>query len=415
MIKIFKKIGKYFLITFIGLFLTANAFIILSGRFYLYKGVANTYMMGRKGPSIYDKDIFANSELKSTNPKPLNEHEKFNSQHIPKDFEAYLERYDTRAFLVMSKDSLLYEQYWDKHSEETLSNSFSVAKTVVALLVGIAIEEGKIKNLDEPVANYLSEFEGEELESITIRHLLTMSSGLDWSESGADPLSDNAESYYGWNLRNQVTNQKLINKPGETFRYQSGNSQLLAFIVEKATGEDLTHYAQKKIWSKIGASSDAFWSLDKENGDEKAFCCMYATARDFLKIGQLLLNEGKVGDEQVVPTWYYEEMIRPADIKMENGVKNQSYGLHLWTYFGMTNPVQYCRGILGQYIITIPEEDLLIIRLGTKRSPKFEIPEHLANDADYVKENEKQIGHPLGLFQYIALAKMIKSETEFLK
>lgn len=413
MIKILKKIGKYALITFIGLFLTVNAFIILSGRFYLYKGIANTYLIGRKGPSIYDKDIFANAHLKSTNPKELIEHEKLNSQHIPKAFEAFLEEYDTRAFLVMSKDSLLYEQYWDKHTEEAVSNSFSVAKTVVALLVGIAVEEGKIENLDEPVAKYLPEFEGGDKESVTIRHLLTMSSGLDWSESGADPLSDNAESYYGWNLRNQVTSQKLIDTPGETFRYQSGNSQLLAFIVEAATGEDLTSYAQKKIWSKIGASSDAFWSLDKESGDEKAFCCMYATARDFLKIGQLLLNEGRVGDEQVIPEWYYAEMIRPANVKMENGAQNQSYGLHLWTYFGMTNPVQYCRGILGQYIITIPEEDLLIIRLGMKRSPKFEIPEHLADDAEYVRQNEKEIGHPLGLFQYIALAKMIKSETEF--
>ena len=381
----------------------------------MYKGIANTYLKGRKGPSIYDKDIFANAQLKATSPQPLREHKKFNTQHIPKDYEAFLEKYDTRAFLVMSKDSLLYEQYWDKHNEETVSNSFSVAKTVVALLIGIAVEEGDIKNLDESVANYLPEFKGGEMESITIRNLLTMSSGLDWSESGADPLSDNAESYYGWGLRSQVTNQKLIHKPGETFRYQSGNSQLLAFIIEAATGEDLTKYAEDKIWSKIGASNDAFWSLDKEGGDEKAFCCMYATARDFLKIGQLLLNEGRVGNEQVIPEWYYAEMIRPANIKMEDGAKNQSYGLHLWTYFGMENPVQYCRGILGQYIITIPKEDLLIIRLGSKRSPKFKIPEHLENDKDYVKENEKEVGHPLGLFQYIALAKMIKSETEFLK
>ena len=409
--KILKKTGKYFLITIVGVLLTVNAFILLSGRLYIYKGVLNTYFVGRMGPSIYDKDVFSNATISAENGTATIEHKQINKQKIPKDYRKYMEDLDTRAFMVFHGDTLLYEEYWDGHDQQSVSNSFSVAKTVVALLVGIAIEEGKIKNLEESIANYLPEFKGKDTEKVSIRDLLTMSSGLSWTESGSNPLSDNAESYYGWDLRNQTMRQTLIDEPGKVFRYQSGNSQLLAFIVEKATGRDLAEYAEEKIWKKIGAKHDAFWSLDDESGDEKAFCCMYATARDFAKIGQLLLNKGKVGEEQIIPEWYYAEMIRPANLVTEDGSTNRQYGLHLWTYFGGTNPVYYCRGILGQYIITIPSENILIVRLGMSRAPKFEIPDHLKKDKKYCEENEKFVGHGLDLFQYISLAKMIKSQT----
>ncbi len=409
---ILKKIGKYTLVTFLGLFVTVNAFILLSGRFYIYKGVANTYLSGETGPTIYDMDIFPYSTIKSTNKSPWKEHPKINKQKIPDALRTYLEDLNTKAFLVFKKDTLLYEEYWEDHEQETISNSFSIAKTIVALLIGIAVDEGKIKNLDESIANYIPEFKGGNQETITIRHLLSMSSGLDWSESSSNPLSDNAESYYGSNLRRLTMAQKRVDEPGKVFNYQSGNSQLLAYILEEATGKDLTVYAQEKIWSKIGAGNNAYWSLDRKGGDEKAFCCVYATARDFAKIGLLLLNGGKVGEEQVIPEWYYAEMIRPANMKTEDGLQNYQYGLHIWTYFGITNPVYYCRGIKGQYIITIPEEDLMIVRLGMGRKEKFQIPEHLRNDQIYVRQNEKNVGHCLDLFQYIALGKMIKSQIE---
>ena len=114
-------------------------------------------------------------------------------------------------------DSLIYEEYWDQHNKGQVSNSFSVAKTLVALLIGIAVDEGKIKSLDEPVANYIKEFKEGGREKITIRQLLQMSSGLDWEESGKNPLSDNAESYYGTDLYGLVTRQRIITNPGSEF------------------------------------------------------------------------------------------------------------------------------------------------------------------------------------------------------
>ncbi|MCJ8289590.1 MAG: serine hydrolase [Crocinitomicaceae bacterium] len=411
--RILKKTGKILLYTFIAFFLSINAFILLSGRLYMYKALANTYLVGKSGPTIYDNDAFYNATIKGTNKEEWTKDKKFNSQFVPVNMREYIESLGTKAFLVFKGDTLLYEEYWGDHTDETVSNSFSMSKTLVAILVGIAIEEGKIEGLDVSASLYLPEFRNDERKKITIRHLLTMSSGLDWSESGKNPLSDNAESYYGWGLRELVTNQKLIDEPGKTFKYQSGNTELLGYIVEKATGKDLTKYAEDKIWSKIGANDNAFWSLDKEGGDEKAFCCIYATARDYARIGSLLLHKGKIGNEQIIPKWFYDEMIVPAEMATKEGIPNTRYGLHIWTYFGKTNPVYYCRGIKGQYIITIPKENLTIVRLGSDRIPSFEIPDQFKNDEDYIRQNQDEIGHAPDFFQYIALGKMIKSQTEF--
>ena len=152
--------------------------------------------------------------------------------------------------------------------------------------------------------------------------------------------------------------------------------------------------------------------MDEEGGDEKAFCCIYATARDYARIGSLLLHEGRVGSEQVVPKWFYDEMIKPANLGTEYDMPNYQYGLHIWTYFGNANPVYYCRGVNGQYIITVPEEDLMIVRLGSSRKAKFVIPDHLKDDKAYVEQNKYEVGHSLGLFQYIKLGKLLKSQTE---
>jgi CubicO group peptidase (beta-lactamase class C family) len=412
--KYFFKFLKGFFFFLLGIILVVNIFILLSGRFYLYKGVANTYLIGKAGPSIYDLDVFYNRTVHKNGAaeEPLY-HSKYNTTSLNKQDRAFVESLDTRALLVYKGDSLIYEEYWDQHNKGQVSNSFSVAKTLVALLIGIAVDEGKIKSLDEPVANYIKKFKEGGREKITIRQLLQMSSGLDWEESGKNPLSDNAESYYGTDLYGLVTRQRIITNPGSEFLYQSGNSQLLSFILNKATGKSTSKYAEEKIWSRIGMTGDAFWNLDKEGGDEKAFCCLYANARDYGKLGLLLENEGKYKEKQIIPEWYYKEMIaNPEGMGTEEGVKNTRYGLHIWTYSGGDSPVYYCRGINGQYIITIPKENLTIIRLGEKKLKNFEIPKNKEGNLRWIKENEAKIGHSLGLFKYIALGKSIASQIK---
>ena len=403
-----KKLSRFFLFFVVAIFFLANIFIILSGRFYIYKGIRYTYLVGQSGPSIYELAVFPYVSIAKAKHTTLWIPSKnYNQQELSKTDLSFMNSLETRAFLVFKGDSILYEKYFDKHTINTVSNSFSAAKTVVSLLIGIAIEEGKIKSLDEPVANYIPEFNSQGKEKITIRHLLMMASGLDWEESSSNPLSENAESYYGTDLYGLVTRQKLISQPGKLFKYQSGNSQLLGYIVEKATGKSVAEYTQEKIWKRIGTEHEAYWSLDKENGDEKAFCCLYATARDFGKLGKLILKEGRWNDEQVVPKWYMKEVCSVQQLTTEERVENQRYGLHIWTYLGEKDPIYYCRGIKGQYIISIPTENLVIVRLGLKRKDNFVISEEQKSDKDYCKRNEAKIGHPTDFFQFLKIGQSL--------
>jgi len=406
---LFKSI-KYFLYSVIAVIISVNLFIVLSGRFYIYKGIANTYLVGKIGPGIYDLDVFPYSTIKAPKDKSVVTYSSnFNTYKLSKADRKYLENLGTTAFLVYKGNTLVYEEYWGEHTEKTVSNSFSVAKTVVSMLVGIAVEEGDIKSLDDPVYYYLKEFKTKGKNKITVRDLLTMSSGLDWTESGKNPLSDNAESYYGENLKRLVMGQKSISKPGKVFKYQSGNSQLLGFIIEKATGKDLSKYAEEKLWGKLGMEHDSYWSLDKKDGDEKAFCCLYSVARDYGRIGQLFVNKGKSGEEQVIPNWYFKEMNTLADLSTEDGIPNYRYGLHTWYYNEGDNEVNYCRGVSGQYIISQPKEDLMIIRLGNKRAPDIKLKDYKENPK---KISKYKIGHPSDLFEYLRIGKEINLKSE---
>ena len=409
-LKFLKKFLGYFLFIFLTLFILLNLFIVVSGRFYLYKGVANTYLVGKTGPGIYDLDIFPYKTISPGKGVPWKERNKLKKVHLPLLDKKYLESLGTKGFLVIQNDTILFERYFNDHQKETVSNSFSAGKTIVALLIGIAIEEGKIKSLDEPIGNYIPEFSKGNKSKITIRHLLDMASGLDWTESGKDPLSDNAASYYGSDLYSLTTDQELINEPGKTFIYQSGNTQLLGFIIKAATGSSVAEYTQEKIWKRIGAEQEAYWSVDREDGDEKAFCCFYASTRDFARFGLLFLNNGKYGNEQIIPEWFMNEMVRFGNTLTEEGTPNQRYGLHVWVYDDGKSPVYYLRGIKGQYIIAVPDMDLIIVRVGEERLPDVSMPENKPMGKKELKSLAKKVGHAPDFLEYLRIGKKIASK-----
>lgn len=399
------KKALYFIgISLCVLIIFLNLFILISGRFYLYKGIYYTYLHGKTAPGIFDKDVFYSSKIKK-DPESISWKKSTRTKKISLTAKEIgdLESLQISSFLVLHEDTLLFEKYWGEHTQTSVSNSFSASKTVVALLVGVALQEHAIKNLDEPVGNFIPAFKKGKKKEITIRHLLMMASGLDWEESAKNPLSSNAESYYGSNLYELVCNQNVITKPGVLFNYQSGNSQLLGFIVEKATGKKLSDYAQEKLWSKMGTENDAYWSLDKKDGDEKSFCCLYSTSRDFARIGKLIGNLGNWNGKQLVSREYMIEILKNPKMKTKDGVPNYQYGLHIWTYLGGKYPVYYCRGILGQYIISIPAKKLVIVRSGFKRMEDLKLTDEQKRDKQFVKKNKFKIGQPSDLFQYIAI------------
>lgn len=405
-----KKTLKYFIYSIITLVVVVNVFILLTGRYYLYSGIAKTYLRGETGPSIYDLELFPVSKLKKSNKPYTFIVQKNPSVKLTKTDLEYHEEMDSKAFLIFQGDTLIYEKYWDEHSEKAVSNSFSAAKTVIGMLVGIAIEEGKINSVDDLAGKYIPEFNKNGREKITIRHLLTMSAGFDWVESGKNPLSEAAEGYYGTDLYGLVTRLRVIEKPGVKFNYQSGNSQILGFIIENATGKSINEYAEEKLWGPLGARDNAFWSLDKEGGDEKAFCCMYATARDYALLGQLILNNGFYNGSQIIPRWYMEKMLETPKMRTKENVPNMRYGWHTWIYKNKGNPIYYCRGLKGQYMISIPSENRVIVRLGTKRDAHYKIPDSKLKDKEYRKRNNEKIGHTIDLYRYIDMSDRIVSQ-----
>ncbi len=289
--------------------------------------------------------------------------------------KAYLKgmkEYETVAFLLIKDDKILYERYWEGYAENSLVNSFSMAKSIISLLIGIAIDEGYIKSVDVPVCNILSDFNCETNQLITIKDLLTMSSGIGWKESYGSPWSATTKAYYGRVLEKQMKALKAKETPGKVFKYLSCNTQILALILEETTGRSVSQYATEKLWKPLGTNHDALWSLDKKGGVEKAYCCFNATARDFAKLGWMVLKQGKWQGNQLVSESYLQEALQPASyLKDRTGNEVDYYGYHWWIAHYKNEEIPLARGILGQYIMIIPSKNAVLVRLGKQRSKTY--------------------------------------------
>jgi CubicO group peptidase (beta-lactamase class C family) len=366
-----RKFLKRFLWMLVIVIAVANLFAIFSGRTYLYKAIWNTYAKGRSGPSALEYKIFANREIKSGTPQPWPLAQGYNRNTIIPDLLEKMKAIETGSFIVIRNDSILHEEYIGEFHSASYTNSFSMAKTVVSVLIGCAIQDGKIKSVDQPVSDFIPEFRSDDRSKITIRHLLTMSSGIAFDEDYVNPFAYPAEAYYGSDLRKlTLAYSQVDEKPGATFRYLSGNTQLLGFVLSKATGKTISEYASEKLWIPMGCEHNAFWSLDAEDGEEKAFCCLNSNARDFARIGKLYLDSGRWNGKQIVPETYALESVAVTGLKNDDGTARLSYGFSWWMipqYKG--HHIFYARGILGQYVLAIPDLNMIVVRLGSKRLP----------------------------------------------
>lgn len=354
-----KKFLKWVGYILLGIIIIVNAIILFSGRFYIYKAIANTYLKGRSGVSIDEYGIFPNRVVKIGVPMSWPVSKNYNKKSIYPRYLAEFKRYETEAYVIIKNDSLYFEQYWDGYSDTSHTNSFSMAKSIVSILTGIAIQDGKIKSVDEHVYDFIPSFKTEMDSLLTIKDLLTMSSGMDFVESYSSPFAYPAEAYYGTDLLSNTLRYKVVNQPGKEFFYQSGNSFLLGYIVSVATGKKLSDYAAEKLWQPLGSEHPAFWSLDHDGGLEKAYCCFNSNARDFARLGQLYLDSGKWGGKQLAPKEFVLQSMKPA--------LDAHYGYNWWILNCDGHNVPYCRGILGQYIFVIPDKNMVVVRLGKKR------------------------------------------------
>jgi len=355
-----KKIGIALFILLCGL----GVFLALPSNYYLRRALVHLL------PKIDQYPIFENRIVEAGDPHPWEKALAYNQLSTPEKYAVSFSELETVAFVIIKDNKLLFEEYWEDYSPQSLSNSFSMAKSIVSLAVGCAIDDGLIKNIDQPVSDFFPQFTDYNGRVLTIRHLLTMSAGVDFEEAYSSPFSPTTKLYYGNNLQQVTFGMKQIEEPGVNFVYQSGVTQLLTFIVEKATGHTISEYVSQKLWTPMQAEENALWSLDKKEGIEKAYCCFNSNARDFARFGQLILNNGRWNDKQLISASYISEAITPDTtlIFKEYDEMNTCYGFQFWhlTYDGMSIP--YLRGILGQYVFAIPDRNAVVVRLGKKRS-----------------------------------------------
>ncbi len=265
-----------------------------------------------------------------------------------------LKRSATLGFMIIRNDSILYERYFKGYDETDNVASFSVAKTFVGALTAIAREEGHIKSFNDPICIYLPELDAKLFQSVTIQHLLDHTSGIKFP-----PVY---QEYYGNNLAKTMIDVKPGEAPGTRFFYDNGNTQLLAMLLEKATGQTIDKYLEAKIWSRIGTEADLHWNIDsRRNHTIKAFCCMNARMRDFAKFGRLLLNEGNWNGTQIIPKAWFAET---RDRNTAQG-RHIIYKNHIWSERHGQN-ILYAAGLYNQYLYLYPDKNIIIVKFSRK-------------------------------------------------
>lgn len=354
--------------------LKISVYIISIGLvFYLLAPDYLLRALQRLGPRIDDHTFFENRVIEASEHDPWAMDDEYNNFILQESVREKIEGLNPVAFLVIQDEKIKYEEYWDGYSENSLSNSFSAAKSVVALLIGIALDEGKINSLDQPIGNFIPEYAEGSRKDLTIRQVLTMSSGLNWEEKYTTPFSTTARAYYGSNIADLVIDLEVVEKPGVYFDYLSGNTQILAMVVESATSMRISQYASEKLWKPVGASQDALWCLDRDNGMEKAYCCFNTNARDFARFGQLVLNNGTWDNEVIISEDYISDATTAKDYLLDKRDNNpvDFYGYQWWIVDYKGYKIPYMRGILGQYIFSIREKNAVVVRLGHDRSNEY--------------------------------------------
>ena len=281
-------------------------------------------------------------------------------------FDTFLEDHRTVAFLVIRRDTILYERYFKGYDPSRIHTSFSMAKSVIGMLIGRAIADGLIRDVQQPVTDFVPEMAAKGWDKVTLEQVLQMTSGMDFEESYVNPFGTAAKFYYGRRLERNTTKRGLKEEPGTAFHYRSGNSQLLGLILERALrarGDQrtVTAYLNDVLWQPLGMEFDASWSIDrKEGGIEKTFCCINAPARDFAKLGSLYLHKGRWQGAQLIPEEWVDRSTR---VDTSNG----SAARYQYQFWLPSQEGDYMmQGILGQFVYVDPARELVMVRLGTK-------------------------------------------------
>lgn len=363
------KIIKTLLLTILIVCGLSSIALLATDNGYIFRAFSMTYLKGHNTASIYDHTDQTNRTVTTTKPSPWKKHPLYNQLSLPDSLTEKLDTHQTSAIVVIKDGQLLLEKYWLGHDQTTISNSFSIAKSVTTMLLFAAIEDGFVRGIDQPITDFLPEYKNDPFgQQATLGDLSAMTSGYDWDEDYYLPLNMTAKSYYGSDIEKQILSRQFRNKPNGNFLYLSGATQMLGIALERAIGQNLSDYLSKKIWQPLGMERNALWSLDANAQMEKAFCCLNATARDFAKLGQLMLNNGQWEGTRVL-TEHAVNVMTSVKESAFNGELKRQYGHAIWVDDEHAPPFYAMLGHLGQRVISIPSENLVIVRIGHKKDP----------------------------------------------
>ena len=339
---------------------------------YLWGGIRETWLRGWENAQIDDLPFrdHVRTIPASSNPQPWPEGPLWGKVELDEAGQAWLEDSKTASFLVIQHDSLVYESYLRGHDATTLTNSFSMVKSVTAMAVGLAVQQGLIDE-QAPVSTYLPRFSEGDNAALTVQELLQMRSNIPFGEDYKDPFGFQAKAYYRDDNRTLLEPYRVDGDPGTVFHYQGGNTMLLAEILDVVREGNLSQDIANGLWEQMGARHDAFWGLDgdpAEGAVERAFAQYYATTRDYARFGQMLLDSGAWKGQQLLDKGYVTRMITPVN-QLTDEVATTYYGYQIW--LGTTDdglPFSIMEGLRGQMVITVPALDLVVVRTGYTKS-----------------------------------------------
>jgi len=266
--------------------------------------------------------------------------------------DGYFDKQSVAGLLVIKDGKIAYERYGLGNDENSKWISYSVAKSVVSMLIGAAIKDGYIRNVDESVTDYLPQLKGSSYDQSSIRNILQMASGVEWDEDYADPEADiNRATWATLDMYEYLRNKPRDNAPGKTFNYNTAETNLAGTLLRSAIGNNLATYLSEKIWRPFGMESDAWWVLTEPGGGEFGGCCISATLRDYGRIGLFALNNGKLSDgtEVLAPDWMKESTTPSRGYA--------GYGYFWW----LTDEAVFTAiGIFGQGIYINREQNVVI-------------------------------------------------------
>ncbi len=367
---------KKSLITILLIIVALVGLTYASGYGFLITAAQRVYLQGNTTANINDYQQFYTRTIQAGIKQALNESSRVNSKPLSEQFQQDVADQGIAAFLVIQNGEIVSERYFNGYNDRSKTNSFSMAKTVLTMMVAKAIDEGHIESFDQPLIELLPEFSDDPLaKEATLAQLSLMTSGYEWTEHYYSPISPTVELLYGSDIEDFLLDGEFSAEPGTFWEYSSASTQLLGIALLRALRKSdpdmtLSQYLSDTLWKPLAMNDDGLWHLDN-SGMELVFCCLNTNARNYARFGMLMLNDGVWYGKRLLPAGLVEQMIQP--------IGDAHYGYSTWLGLEHDPAHYYLSGHLGQFVIVVPEHNMVVVRLGESTSSerdmiKDEIP-----------------------------------------